>query len=70
MGANVSNQMIESTTSIVSNAMTAIATTFNSSTSSYTSATQVMPVWIRALCIANSTMSFNQTADILVSTKL
>ena len=70
MGANVSNQMIESTTSIVSNAMTEISTTVNSSTSSYTAATQEMPVYIKGLTMINSDITFNQTADIRVSTML
>jgi hypothetical protein len=70
MGANVSNQMIESTTSIVSNAMTEIATTVNSSTSSYTASTQEMPVRITGLRATNSSLTFNQKADIAVTTML
>ena len=70
MGANVSNQMIESTTSIVSNAMTEIATTVNSSTSSYTVATQEMPVRIKGLRMTNSSITFNQKADLAVTTML
>lgn len=70
MGANVSNQMIESTTSIVSNALTDISTTINSSTSSYTEAEQEMPVLIKGMDMINSDLTFNQTADIKVSTML
>ena len=70
MGANVSNQMIESTTSIVSNAMTEISTTVNSSTSSYTAATQEMPVRIKGLRMTNSSITFNQKADLAVTTML
>jgi len=70
MGANVSNQMIESTTSMVSNAMTEISTTVNSSTSSYTAATQEMPVYIKGLKMINSSANFNQMADITVTTML
>ena len=70
MGANVSNQMIESTTSIVSNAMTEISTTVNSSTSSYTVATQEMPVRIKGLRMTNSSITFNQKADLAVTTML
>jgi hypothetical protein len=70
MGANVSNQMIESTTSIVSNAMTEIATTVNSSTSSYTAATQEMPIRIKGLRMTNSSITFNQKADLAVTTML
>ena len=70
MGANVSNQMIENTTSMVSNAMTEIATTVNSSTSSYTTATQEMPVKIKGLRMTNSLITFNQKADLAVTTML
>lgn len=70
MGANVSNQMIDSTTSIVSNAMTEISTTINSSTSSYTAATQEMPVRIKGLRMTNSSITFNQKADLAVTTML
>jgi len=70
MGANVSNQMIESTTSMVSNAMTEISTTVNSSTSSYTAATQEMPVRIKGLRMTNSSITFNQKADLAVTTML
>jgi hypothetical protein len=70
MGANVSNQMIESTSSIVSKAMTEISTTVNSSTSSYTAATQEMPVRIKGLRMTNSSITFNQKADLAVTTML
>lgn len=70
MGANVSNQMIESTTTMVSNAMTEISTTVNSSTSSYTAATQEMPVRIKGLRMTNSSITFNQKADLAVTTML
>ena len=70
MGSNVSSQMIESTTSIVSKALTDISTTVHSSTSSYTKAEQEMPVYIKGLTMNNSSLEFNQTADIKVSTML
>lgn len=70
MGANVSNQMIESTTSIVSNALTEISTTVNSGTSSYTTATQEMPIYIKGLTMINSNMEWHQKADLTVSTML
>lgn len=70
MGANVSNQMIESTTSIVSNAMTEISTTVNSGTSSYTTATQEMPIHIRGLTMTDSNMEWHQKADLAVTAML
>lgn len=70
MGSNVSNQMIESTTAIVSKAMTEISTTVNSGTSSYTTATQEMPIYIKGLTMINSSGTFTQSADLTVSTML
>jgi hypothetical protein len=70
MGANVSNQMIDSTTSIVSKALTDISTTVKSSNSSYTEAKQEMSVFIKGLTMINSDITFDQTADITVSTML
>ena len=70
MGANVSNQMIESTTSIVSDALTEISSTVNTSTSSYTQATQEMPVTIRGMRAIKSPLVFNQNLDLAVTTML
>jgi hypothetical protein len=70
MGVNVSNQMIDSTTSIVSNALNEVSTELNSSVSSYTASTQQMPIRIKTTKMVNSNLNFSQNADLKITTML
>lgn len=70
MGANVSNQMITTTTSIVSNALNQVSTEMNSSASSYTVSIQEMPIKIKGLRMTGSSINLSQKADLKVTTML
>ena len=70
MGVNVSNQMIDSTTSMVSNALNEISADIKSSTSSYTIADQEMSIVFDGVTSTDSTFNFNQKMDLTVSTML
>ena len=70
MGVNVSNQMIDSTTSMVSNALNEISADINNSASSYTMADQEMSIVFDGVTAIDSTFNFNQTMNLTVSTML
>jgi membrane-associated HD superfamily phosphohydrolase len=70
MGANISKQTVESTTEIVSRALTSIKLSVTNKTSSYVSAEQVMSINLRNMKSDDFNLDITQKADIDLSTML